>query len=291
MNKYSYLVAFAIIGLFVSTTSASALQFSVPPLPDFPAGSWTAGTAVKYHVNVTKGSESFGFNLRLAVLGSEDDNGTTVYWTEFDLTELENLPEDLSQMMVEYYHEAPYALRMLVLIPEYDLLRIYTDPSQVYADFITPGFIRSMMFQYNRFVPYDVDTALIGGFILPLIMSDLMGEDLPEDFLEGNLGVEMIEDTEGYITEMSESEITVEAGTFDGTLWTYTGAGESGGAGTMFYTSGQAVIPIVTAAMNWISGSTGNFDMELMEVVESGAETEIIGMDQAVRFDLQTLMM
>jgi len=280
------------IGIISLTQAASAKTYSIPPIPDYADSLWEPGTSVTYTTVVTHGNDTFDFKFRVAILDTEMDGETPLYWVEFDIFDITGLPSDLGGMMTEYYGEAPYSIRMMMLMPKYDLVTIATDPTQCYFDFTDPGFMRSMYFQYNRYVPYDVDTSLIGGFILPVIVSDLMGDDLPEDFLtENNLGIVMEENPDDFISENIESETAVEAGTIEGYMFDYTSNAVNGGTGAVFHTDVTPVLPIVMMAINWMSNvGPGVLNVELVELEESGATTQIVGIDQAIRFDLQTLM-
>lgn len=280
----------SLLFLMFIATAVHAMTFSVPPFPDWPDTSWEIGKSITYDAAIDHGQDRLTFDLRIAILDSEPEGTEMLYWVEMDFTDLRGVPQDLQELLYANYGEVPSAIRMRLLIPEYDLMSMWTDPSDFYYDLTAPGFIRAMIFQYNRQVPYDVDPSLIGGFILPLVASELIGDDLPEDFIsERNLGMHVIEDPESYSADLSESETTVEGGTFDGLLWTYSHVDGESGATTIFLAEFLPVLPIVSADINWDTGNgIGNGSAELILTEESGAQTQIVG--DPVRFDLTTLM-
>ncbi len=290
MIRIARYVTLAVISLFLLSTASGATTYRMPPQPDWPDSSWTVGSSITYGVKIDQGEESTSLDFRIAILDTVIENNTTLYRVEFDITGMTGLPADAQNFFLSNYGELPNAIRLRMLIPYYDLLSMTTDPSKFYYDFTDPEFVRSLIFQYNRQIPLDVDPALIGGFILPIFASELMGDDLPEDFISNrNLGIEFIEDAENFTTELGESEITVEAGEFAGWLYSITSGSENGGTGTIFFTDETPILPIVMYSGNWISdGGSGNVELELINIEASDAATEIVG--DPARFDLQTLM-
>jgi hypothetical protein len=287
MKKLTPYLSILILAIIAAT--ADAATYPIAPLPDWPESSWNAGGSITHHISVQHGEDSIGLDLRVAILGTESAEDQTLYWIEFDFTDMTGVPRDAQLFFYQNYGELPNAIRFKALIPYYEFMLALTDPSKVYHDFTDPGFIRALVFQYNRQVPLDVDPALIGGFILPLVASEVMG-DVPEDFVSArNLGVHTIEDPASFATELSQSEITVEAGTFLGSLFSFTANDSSGTAGTVFFTPANPVLPFVAFMMNWTSGAgPGAAESELVAVRQSGATSQIVG--NPVRFDLQTLM-
>jgi hypothetical protein len=285
MKRFIPLASLIIIGFMA--TAVSAATYSIPPIPDWPETSWDAGKAVTYDAAIDHGEDRLTFNLRIAVLGTEPEGTEMLYWVEMDMTDVRGIPQDLQDLLYANYGQAPNALRMKLLIPKYDFMRMWTDPSGVYHDLTEPGFIRAMVFQYNRLVPYDVDPSLIGALLIPLVTSQLI-DDLPDDFIsERNLGIHMIEDPESWNTDLSESETTVEGGTFDGWLWTYSNADGEGAATTVFFAEDLPVLPLVSMDINWnTENGLANGSLELLQLEESGAQTDIVG--EPVRFDLTT---
>jgi len=269
--------------------AADAATYPIATLPDWPESSWDSGGSITHRISVHHGEDSISLDLRVAILGTESAQDQTLYWIEFDFTDMSGLPQDAQTFFYQNYGELPSAIRFKALIPYYDFTLALSDPSRVYHDFTDPGFIRALVFQYNRQVPLDVDPALIGGFILPLVASEVMG-DVPDDFVsERNLGVHVIEDPAAFTTELSQSEVTVEAGTFRGSLFSFTSNDSGGAAGTVFFTSANPVLPFVACLLNWSSGvGPGDAQCELVAVRQSGATSQIVG--NPARFDLQTLM-
>ena len=289
MKKFVPVIS-AIFFLLIAI-SASALTFPIPQQPDFPDSEWVPGSSLLYKVNIVDGVDETNFDLRLAVLGSEREGTTTLYWLELDVTNIVGLPADAQQFFMGSYGEAPNAIRMKALVPHYNLLSIYTDPSQFYMDWAAPGFIRALILQYNRQVPQDIQTRLIGGLILPLFISEFIGgENLPEDFFEtGNIGVEMVEDTQLYTTEVSESSTTTDAGPFDGWLYTYIDTVAGTDTGTIYYTEDTPILPLVSIMANWqMDGRPGTAEVELAEIGTTGASSEIVGEPEL--FDINSLM-
>lgn len=287
----SFIPFASLVLLVFIATAVNAATYAIPPLPDWPDSAWEVGKSVTYDVAIDHGDDQFTFDLRIAILGTEPEGSEMLYWVEMDFTDLRGVPTDLQELLIANYGEVPNALRMKVLIPKYDLMSLWTDPSGFYYDLTAPGFIRAMIFQYNRLVPpYDVDPSLIGGILFPLVACELLDDDLPEDFIsERNLGIHLIEDPESFTTDLAESETTVEGGAFEGWLFTYSDAEGESGAATIFFSEQLPVMPIVSADINWDAGiGLGTSMSELILVEENGSETQIIG--EPVRFDLTTLM-
>jgi hypothetical protein len=272
-------------------TAASAITFPIPSQPDFPASEWVPGSSLTYDVNVVDGDSETNFNLRIAILGTESEGSTTLYRVEMDMANIIGLPADIQEFFIGSYGESPNAIRIKALIPRYDLLTLYTDPSKFYYDWTEPGFIRSLVFQYNRQVPQDIEPRLIGGFILPLFISEFIGgENLPQDFFETrNIGIDMIEDTQLYNTENSESQTTTDAGSFDGWLYTYLDTAAGTDTGTIFYTDSTPILPFVSYTADWMmDGRIGSTDIQLAEIASSGAASQIEGTPQP--FNLNDMM-
>jgi hypothetical protein len=272
-------------------TAASAITFPIPSQPDFPASEWVPGSSLLYNVNGVDGEDEANFDLRIAILGTESEGSTTLYQIEMDMTNITGLPADIQNFFIGSYGETPNAIRMKALIPQYDLLTLYSDPSKFYYDWTEPGFIRSLIFQYNRQVPQDIEPRLIGGFILPLFISEFIGgENLPQDFFETrNIGVETVQDTQLFNTENSESQTTTDAGTFDGWLYTYIDTTAGTDTGTVFYTDATPILPFVSYTADWMMDSRpGSANIELAEIGTTGAESEIVGTPQP--FDLNSMM-
>lgn len=282
---------FTVIIFFTLAVSASAYTFPIPPQPDFPESEWVVGSSLKYNVSLTQGENDLNLDLRIAILGPEEENRTDLYWVEFDATNFTGLPDDVQEWFLEHYGEIPSTIRMKVLVPYYDLLTLITDPSKFYFDWTDQDFIRKFIFQYNQQVPYDVQPSLIGGFILPIAASEIFGDNLPEDFIENrNIGLRTVEDPEMFRTENSESETTTDAGPFEGWMYTYTDTIVGTDMGTCFYSEVIPIIPFVTYMGNWVLDSVPGFlDIELVEFQADGARSEING-EPAV-FDITSLMM
>lgn len=290
MNKLVPILALLFFGAMSS--AAMALTYAIPPLPEFPDSGWDVGSALTYNISFTQGIDEFRMKTRIAILETVHDNATneTLYWIEFDLTEFENLPAEHHQFFIDNYGELPQAIRLNMLVPRYDLLLVLTDPSKVYYDLTEPGFIRKLYFQYNLQNPYDVDIPLISTLILPWVASDFLGEETPEDFVtDRNLGIIMVEDSDVYMVETSESITTTDAGNFNGWLYSYTAVSADGPAGSAFYTGDLPILPLVTYIGDWIDGAgSGHIEVELVSFQPEGAVTEIQG--TPVVFDLTALM-
>ena len=290
MKKLVPILALLIFGAMSS--AAMAITYAIPPLPEFPDSGWDVGSALTYNVAFTQGIDDFRMKTRIAILETVQDNATneTLYWIEFDLTEFENLPAEHHQFFIDNYGELPRAIRLNMLVPRYDLLLVLTDPSKVYNDLTEPGFIRKLYFQYNLQNPYDVDIPLISSLILPLAASDFLGEDTPEDFVtDRNLGITMVEDSDVYTVETSESVTTTDAGNFNGWLYSYTAVENGEPAGTAFYTADLPILPVVTFIGDWFNDAgPGHIEVELVSYQPEGATTDIIG--TPVVFDLNALI-
>lgn len=286
-----FIPVLSLIAFLLTTVAVSALTFPIPPLPAFPDSEWVPGSSISYSVDFSKGDEDASLDIRIAVLGTETEGSTTLYWLEFDMTNIVGLPADIQEFFINSYGEVPNAIRMKVLVPHYDLLTAYTDPSKFYYDWTAPDFLRKLIFQYNRQVPQDIQTSLIGGFILPIFVSEILGgENLPDDFIDNrNIGVHTVEDPQLFNTENSESEITTDAGSFEGWLYTFIDTVAGTDTGTSFYTDEIPILPFISFVANWVMDSDpGSVDIELGGMEESGAESEIEGEPQP--FDLSSLM-
>lgn len=282
---------FTVIIFFTLAVSASAYTFPIPPQPDFPESEWVVGSSLKYNVSLTQGESELNLDLRIAILGTEEENRTDLYWVEFDATDITGIPVDEHDFFIGTYGEIPSTIRMKVLVPYYDLLTLITDPSKFYFDWTDQDFIRKFIFQYNQQVPYDVQPSLIGGFILPIAASEMFADNLPEDFIENrNIGLRTVEDPDMFRTENSESQTTTDAGSFEGWMYTYTDTIVGTDMGTCFYSEVIPIIPFVTYMGNWVMDSVpGLLDIELVEFQADGARSEIVG-EPAV-FDITSLMM
>jgi hypothetical protein len=176
-----------------------------------------------------------------------------------------------------------------MLIPQYDVSLFLTDPSKVYSDFTSQGFLRKLYFQYNRQTPFDVDIPLLTAGIMPIMASMMLDGDLPEDFNQSrNLGVRMMESPEEFDTENSTSQTTTGAGAFPGRLFAFTSKGD-GPSGSTFYTDQTPILPLVTYSGNWVRNEKpGTIELELTSIETSGAATQIVG--TPVPFNFQTMM-
>ncbi len=282
-------MTFLAIAAIASTSYA--LTGVLPPLPVFPDGAWSVGSSLTYGVSIAEGSDTIAFTSRIAILGTEHEDATdmTLYWVEVDLTDLEGLSEELKGFFFENYGELPQAIRVNMLIPRYDLRLFLTDPSRVYHNFTEPGFIRKLYFQYNRQTPYDVETSLLGSFIA-LAAVDLLGSEIPEDFYtDRNIGITMIQDPQVFVTEISEGEITTDAGTLEGQTFSYTSTEDEGASGLLFYSLDLPILPLVTYTADWTRNvGSVHAEVELTAFTASGATTQIVG--EPVTFDLNTLL-
>jgi len=284
-------VAFmAVLMILCLSASAGAITYSIPELPDFPEQAWTSGSYVEYSLLMEEGASITSFDLRIAITATVTEGNTTLYWIEFDLDNLSGMPDELAEFFYMNYGELPEAVRFSALIPWYDLKEIMTDPSTFYYNLTAPGFIRGLLFQYNDQTPYDVDPNLLGGFIFPLAASEIMGEDLPEDFLTArNLGINTVEDPDFYNSTLSESQVTVEAGTFDCYAFSYSSNYDDEEEGTVYYNDEPPILPILLVNLSWVANeSVSHMVMELNDMGMSGARTEITG--DPVPFDLYALM-
>ncbi|HDS30722.1 MAG TPA: hypothetical protein ENN67_06735 [Firmicutes bacterium] len=282
----------ALVLFLMTAPAAYALTYSIPPLPGFPDSSWDVGSSVTYKVAISEGEDQVSFKTRIAIIESLTDNATNqkLYRIEMGFSDINGLTDDLNQFFIENYGELPKTIRLNMLIPKYDFLKILTDPSKVYKDFTEPGFIRKLYFQYNTRAPYDVDTNLVTSFLLPVAASELLGVELPENFVSArNIGVSFVQDSELFTTELGDGVTTTDAGTFDGKMYTYT-CNESGGpSGTIFISGELPIVSFVTYTGNW-TGYTApaNALVELISLSKSGASTEISG--TPVLLDLNALI-
>lgn len=286
MNKAVKLIAIFVMVLMYAVP-ANAETYYIPNFPAFPSPSWNSGFASTWKVNIVKGSENIDFKLRMAIVGAETaSDGTKLYWLETDITDIVGLPSDLEQLLTYYNGAPPETIRTNMLIPQYDLTRIITDPSKAYKDITAPGFIRKIYFQYNRQTPYDVDLNLLNGLLIPLVAQDLLGSNIPEDFATNrNLGIRMEKSDEHYKTEVSSGQTSCAAGTFSGTKIAYTAKTEKGTNGLAFVSEALGILPIVTLT-SVIIGESGNTDisLELVEKTDSGAKTQIVGEPKILDF-------
>jgi hypothetical protein len=286
-----FLPVFSMIIFVLTAVAASALTFPIPQVPDFPESEWVPGTALSYSVNFSQGDEDTNLNLKVAILGTETQGSTRLYWVEFDLTNIVGLPSDIQAFFIDSYGEVPSSIRMKALVPYYNLITMYTDPTRFYYDWTASDFIRTLIFQYNRQVPQDIQPSLIGGFIVPFMVSQFIGgENLPEDFIDGrNIGIQTVEDPQLYTTELSESETTTDAGSFDGWLYSFIDTTAGTDSGTCFYTDSTPIVPFVSYQGTWVMDSEpGSLDVQLVGIVEGDAQSEIVGEPQLV--NLNTLM-
>jgi len=290
MKRILSVLVMSVFSLATLAVSAGAASYSIPPQPDWPKSPWEVGKGLNYHCLINQGADSTAFDLRVAVLGTVKSGNTDLYSIEFDITGITGLPADAQEIFIQNYGELPSAIRMKMLVPYYDLVRAAVDPTKFYYDITDPAFIRSLVFQYNRWVPYDVDPALVGGFILPIFASYAIGDELPEDFItERNLGVTFVENPVLYTTENGPSKTAVDAGAFNGWLYTFTSSAEDGKAGSVFYTDKIPILPCILLTGNWNAHSgPATIDMELFSVEPSGAATQILG--EPMRLDFQSLM-
>ena len=291
-------VLFLFTGLFgvvpakaqdTTTAGQGGVILTIPPQPEWPEPSWDTGSSLTYKISVGHQTGSLNLKTRIAVLSSEVVAGETLYWIEFDLTEISGLEAEDQEFFIQNYGEIPTSIRVKLEIPRENLIDIVLDPSGFYHRITTPGYVESLVFQYNRQVPWDVDPALIGGWILPFGALMMLEGNLPDDFYDNrNIGVEVLQDGELYSTETSESSVTVECGSFEGNEFVYTSDDESAGNGTIFYSDRLSILPILMINANWVAPNEKTVEVELIESQESGAQSQIVG--QSVPFNLQTLM-
>jgi hypothetical protein len=281
-----------LLTIFAFAGAANALSYSIPPLPNLPNSAWDVGSSVTYRTTISEDADEITFATRFAILESVRDNATrqTLYRIEIDLVDINGLPSDLAGRLYNEYGELPQAIRLNMLIPRNDLLRILTDPSGIYKDLTEPGFIRKCYFQYNNQVPYDVDPSLIASLIVPAVAGELLGDEIPEDFVdERNLGLTFVQDTELYRTENSGGETTTDAGTFPGSRYSYTCTRDGGPSGLAFHTSELPILPLVTYMGDWMGDTApAHVAVELVSFGTSGATTQIHG--TPVVYDLNALM-
>jgi hypothetical protein len=286
------LAILSVITTSILITAAQARDYAIPPMPDLPTASWDVGSSVTHSVRITQGEEDSQCNLRMAVLGTEHEaaTDTSLYWVEFDITAISGLDEELETFFIEQYGETPDAIRMNMLIPQYDLTRFFLDPSGVYRDFSEFGFVRKLYFQYNRLTPFDVEPSLIGGFFLPLAAGMLLESDLPENFrTERNLGITLVKSPEAFVCETSHSEMATPAGVIEGTMFSFTSTDASGASGLLFFSDDIPILPCVSYTSDWTGSSRpGHIEAELIEFQNENAKTDIVGRPE--RFDLTTLM-
>jgi len=272
-----------------ATADQGGVILTIPPQPEWPEPSWDTGSSLTYKISVGRQTDSLNLKTRIAILGSEVVAGETLYWIEFDLTEISGLEAKDQEFFIQNYGEIPTSIRVKLELPRENLIDIVLDPSGFYHRVTTPGYVEALVFQYNRMVPWDVDPALIGGWILPLGALMMLEGNLPDDFYDNrNIGVEVLQDSELYSTETSESSVTVESGSFEGSEFVYTSIDESAGNGTIFYSDRLSILPILMINANWAAPSRKTVEVELIASQESGAQSQIVG--QPVPFNLQTLM-
>ena len=295
-----------------ATADQGGVILTIPPQPEWPEPSWDTGSSLTYKISVGHQTGSFNLKTRIAILGSEVVAGETLYWIEFDITDITGLSQcrqcgtplkrgsrfcdacgapvaEDQEFFIQNYGEIPTSIRVKLELPRENLIDIVLDPSGFYHRITTPGYVESLVFQYNRQVPLDVDPALIGGWILPLGALMMLEGNLPDDFYDNrNIGVEVLQDSELYSTETSESSVTVESGSFEGSEFVYTSIDESAGNGTIFYSDRLSILPILMINANWAAPSRKTVEVELIASQESGAQSQIVG--QPAPFNLQTLM-
>jgi len=298
-SSFRNFVFVALIGLFLfpaiafgqeTETETSGFKFIVPPQPEWPVSEWDVGTSVTYRVNVTQPSGSTEMSIRLAVLGTEEVVGETLYWLEIDITDISGIPPDLQSFFIDNYGEIPNSIRLKLELPQQNLMDIILDPTGFYYDISSPGFIESTIFQYNRQVPWDVDPTLVSGWVLPVGATLLLEGNLPDDFYDTrNIGFEIIEDGEMYTSEVSETEITVTTGSYDCTHFAYTATGDVGWNGSIYFTGELPIFPVLLLESNWAGTMNGTMSVELIDIAFSGVESQIVG--EPAPFNLQTLMM
>lgn len=291
MKLRTILLTITCITILAVTTTVQAASFAIPPLPTFPSNEWTPGSSITYSGTLSQGPDAMNFDMRVAVLGKEHEQATNtdLCWIEFDFTGISGLSPDIQQFFMDNYSELPTSIRVNMLIPEYDLNVIVTDPTKAYLDFSSPGFVRKTYFQYNRWTPWDVDPFLITGLVLPYGVTMMLRGDTPDDFVQTrDMKVDLVPDSQKFVTENSDSTTTTPAGDFSGKMYTYTSR-TGGSSASIFYSAAPPIFPFVTFSGLW-PRDNGDISlvMELKSIQESGAATGIVGQPQVI--NLQTLM-
>lgn len=281
MTRKTYLIGIlCLIFVFLPLISFGA-SYKIPPLPDFPVPDWPAGSSVTYDLKLDQGEIITKAKFRMAVLGTEKETSTnlTLYWIELDFFDISGIHPQDQQFFLDFYGEMPNALRVNVLIPKYDFNLIFNNPSKVYQDFSEAGFIRKCYFQYNRQVPYDIPPSVVSGLIMPLIITNLAGPNLPDEFYETrNIGIKFIKNTDDYKTETSKSEIKTNAGFFEGTMFAFTAKNDNDPSGKIMFSSAVPILPFVLFEGAWLSNrGIISAEIVLSDIETSGSKSQIVG--------------
>jgi hypothetical protein len=279
--KLTHLISTSILAIILLGFPAFAETYVIPTLPDLPGPDWNAGRSVTYSAGFTSNSLDTTFDLRIAVLGTETDSATnqTLYWLETDFFNFGKIPAELNEHFMTEFGEPAEEIKLNMLIPKYDLTTLFHDPSQAYKDFTEPGFVRKLYFQFNNQAPYDVDTTMIVGLIIPYTVQSMLGTATPPDFVsERNIGIELVQSADDFTTEVSDGETTTDAGTFNGRNFSFTSNGSDGASGYAFLSNAIGILPLVMYTCDWLeSGDPNHMELELVEKLDSGAASMIHG--------------